>query len=178
MKLGHWVTGSPGHHFDPVWDPSFFRFFSKKCPKCKTYIWNAEMTKVIVYCLLLDWNHWMLVHAMNFHFYLWLLKTLWPENTSSHIHRHLEFIIEQGHRVNWVSGSLDSRVAGSQNVTQFHFCDNFCFYFSKLVQSVSCLLFHFVCFVMHFTVHAAFVHVKLTMIALYYMPVSDCLFVN
>jgi len=34
--------------------------------------------------------------------------------------RHLEFIIEQGHRVNWVSGSLDSRVTGSQNVTQFH----------------------------------------------------------
>ena len=26
---------------------------------------------------------------------------------------HLEFIIEQGHRVNWVSGSLDSRVTGS-----------------------------------------------------------------
>jgi len=25
-----------------------------------------------------------------------------------------------GHRVNWVSGSLDSRVTGSQNVTQFH----------------------------------------------------------
>ena len=29
------------------------------------------------------------------------------------ISRHLEFIIEQGHRVNWVSGSLDSRVTGS-----------------------------------------------------------------
>jgi len=27
--------------------------------------------------------------------------------------------MEQGHRVNWVSGSLDSRVTGSQNVTQF-----------------------------------------------------------
>ena len=27
--------------------------------------------------------------------------------------RHLEFIIEHGHRVNWVSGSLDSRVTGS-----------------------------------------------------------------
>jgi len=27
--------------------------------------------------------------------------------------RHLEFIIEQGHRVNWVSGLLDSRVTGS-----------------------------------------------------------------
>ena len=36
------------------------------------------------------------------------------------ISRHLEFMIEQGHRVNGVSGSLDSRVTGSQNVTQFH----------------------------------------------------------
>jgi len=42
-----------------------------------------------------------------------IIKMLWPENTSSHISRHLEFIIEQGHRVNWVSGSLDSRVTGS-----------------------------------------------------------------
>jgi len=77
------------------------------------YIWNAEMTKVIVRCLLLDWNHWMSVHAMNFYFYLWLVKILLPENTSSHISLHLEFIIEQGHRVNWVSGSLDSRITGS-----------------------------------------------------------------
>jgi len=105
------VTGSPGHYFDPMWDPSFYRF-SKKCPKCKTYFWNAEMTKVIVSCLLY-WNHWMSVHEMNFYFYLWLLKIIWPENTASHISRHLEFIIEQGHRVIWVSGSLDTRVIGS-----------------------------------------------------------------
>jgi len=90
----------------------------EKSPKCKTYIWNAEMTKVIVRCLLLDWNHQMSVHAMNFYFYLWLLKIRTPLHTS----RHLEFIIEHGHRVNWVSGSLDSRVTGSQNVTQFHVC--------------------------------------------------------
>ena len=111
---GQWIiwssftSGSPGHHFDPVWDPSFSGS-RKKCPKCKTYICNAEMTKVIVRCLLFHWNHWISVHAMNFYFYLWLLKILWPENTSSHINRHLVFIIEQGHRVNWVSGSLDSR---------------------------------------------------------------------
>jgi len=36
-----------------------------------------------------------------------IIKILWAENTSSHISRHLEFIIEQGHRVNWVCGSLD-----------------------------------------------------------------------
>ena len=76
-SLGHRVngssftSGSPGHHSDTVWDTSFSGF-RKKCPKCKRYIWNAEMTKVIVRCLLLDWNHWMSVHAMNFYFYLWL----------------------------------------------------------------------------------------------------------
>ena len=105
------TSGSPGH-FYPVWDPSF-PGFRKKCPKCKMSIWNAEITKVIVSCLLLDWNHWMSVHAMNFYIYPWLLKILWPENTFSHLSRHLEFIIEQGHQVNWVSGSLDSRVTGS-----------------------------------------------------------------
>jgi len=30
-----------------------------------------------------------------------------------HISRHLEFIIEQGHRVNWASESLDFRVTAS-----------------------------------------------------------------
>ena len=108
-RPGHRVTGSS---FWPGVRPEFFRF-SKKCPKCKTYIWNVKMTKVIVRCLLLDWNHWMSVLAMNFYFYIWLLKILWPENTSSHMSRHLEFITEQGHQVNWVSGSLDSRVTGS-----------------------------------------------------------------
>ena len=124
MELGHWVTRSighlghlslPGHRviiLTRCETPSFSGF-RKKCPKCKTYIWNGEMTKVIVRCLLLDWNHWMSVHVMNFYFYLWSLKILWPEKTSSLISRHLEFIIEQGHRVNWVSGSLDSRVTGS-----------------------------------------------------------------
>jgi len=122
----NWVSGSPGQWVilvifhvrvtrSPFWSgvrPEFFRF-PKKCPKCKTYIWNAEMTKVIVRCLLLDWNNWMSAHAINFYFYLWLLNILWPENTSSHISRHLKFIIEKGHRVNWVSESLDSWVTGS-----------------------------------------------------------------
>ena len=42
-----------------------------------------------------------------------LLSPMIIKNSSSHISRHLEFITEQGHRVNWVSGSLDSRVTGS-----------------------------------------------------------------
>ena len=33
---------------------------------------------------------------------------------------HLGNLSRPGHRVIWVSGSLDSQVAGSQNVTQFH----------------------------------------------------------
>jgi len=76
MELRHWVTGSIGHlghlsrpgHRVIIWPgvrPEFFRF-SEKCTKFKTYVWNAEMTKVIVRCMLLDWNHWMSVHAMNF----------------------------------------------------------------------------------------------------------------
>jgi len=129
LQTWNWVIGSPGQwviwvifhvrvtgsSFWPGVSTEFF-WFSKKCPKCTGYIWYAKMTKVIVRCLLLDWNQWMSVHAVNFYFYLWLLKILWPEDTSSW---HFEFTIEQGHRVNWVSGSLDSRVAGSRNVTQF-----------------------------------------------------------
>ena len=64
-----------------------------------------------VRCLLLDWYHWMSVLVMNFYFYLWLLKLLWPENTSSHMTRHFEFIIEQvtgstGSPGRWIPGSL------------------------------------------------------------------------
>jgi len=122
-SLGHRVngsfgssftSGSPGHHFDPVWDPSFFSGFRKNTQNAKrTFEMLKWQKSFIVRCLLLDWNHWMSVHAMNFYFYIWLLKILWPENTSSHISRHLEFNIEQSHRVNWVSGSLDYRVTGS-----------------------------------------------------------------
>jgi len=120
-SLGHRVngsfessftSGSPGHHFDPVRDPSFSGF-RKNAQNAKRTFEMPKWQKVIVRYLLLDWNHWMSVHAMNFYFYLWLLKILCPENIFSHISRHLEFIIEQGHRVNWVSGSLDSRVTGS-----------------------------------------------------------------
>jgi len=44
---------------------------------------------------------------------------LLPENTASHISRHLEFIIKQGLRV---AGFLGHWVARSQNETQFHLC--------------------------------------------------------
>jgi len=125
---GQWViwvifhVPSPGHHFDPVWNPSFSGFRKNAQNAKRTFEmlkWQKSLSGI---CCWTDINHCMSVHAMNFYFYLWLLKILWPENTSSHISRHLEFTIEQGHRVNWVSGSLDSRVTGSQNVTQFHLC--------------------------------------------------------
>ena len=116
MELGHWVTRSMGYlsrlgHRVIILtrcETGVFLRFSKICPKCKTYIWNAEMTKVIVRCLLLDWYHWMSVHAMNFYFYLWLLKILWTENTSSHISRHLENRVtgSSGSPGRWIPGSL------------------------------------------------------------------------
>ena len=83
MELGHWVIFHVRVIILTQCETRVFAVFEKKCPKCKTYIWNGEMTKVTVRCLLLDWNPWMSVHAMNFYFYLWLLKILWwPENTS------------------------------------------------------------------------------------------------
>jgi len=48
-----------------------------------------------------------------------IIKILWPENTSSHISRHLEFIIERSLGLR-VAGFPGPWIAGSQNVTQFH----------------------------------------------------------
>ena len=124
-SLGHRVSGSfgssftsgsPGYHFDLVWAPSF-PVFEKKC---KTYIWNAEMTKVIVRCLLLDWNHWMPVRAMNFYFYLWLLKNslaweyFFTHKSTFGVHYRTGSPGQLGLRVAAFPGHW---VAGSQNVT-------------------------------------------------------------
>ena len=141
-SLGHRVTrsfgssftsGSPGHHFDPVWDPSFSGF-GKKCPKCKAYFWNADMTKIIVRCLLLDWNHWMSVHAINFYFYLWLLKKyLAWECFFTHTCKSTFGV----HYRTGSPGQLGLWVAGSQNVTQFHVCCTVCdLYFTLTYDSL------------------------------------------
>jgi len=106
------ITGSLGHHFDPVWDPSFSGFRKNAQNAKRTFEmlkWQKSLSGVccwteITGCQFMQWT---------FTFTYDYEKTLWPENTSSHISRHLEFIIEQGHRVNWVSGSLDSWVTGS-----------------------------------------------------------------
>ena len=130
MELGHWVTGSMGHlgHLSRPGHrviiltglrPEFFRF-SKKCQKCKTYIWNAKMTKVIVRCLLLDWNHWMSVHAMNLYFYLWLLKSslaweyFFTHKWTFGVHCRTGSTGQLGLRA---AGFPGHWVAGSQNVT-------------------------------------------------------------
>ena len=119
VSLGHRVSGPS---FWPSVRPEFFRFW-KKCPKCKTYIWNAEMTKVIVRCLLLDWNHWMSVHAMNFFLLPMIIKnSLAWEDFFTH---KSTFGVHYGTRS---PGQLGLRIAGfpghwvaaSQNVTQFH----------------------------------------------------------
>ena len=75
------VTGSPDNHFDPVWDPSFFRFRKYAQNEKRTFEmlkWRKSLSGV----WLLDWNHWISVRAINFYFYLWSLKTYWPEDTS------------------------------------------------------------------------------------------------
>ena len=120
MELGHWVTGSMGHLSRPghrviIWPavrPEFF-WFSKKIPKMKILhlkCWNdkshCQVSVVGLKSLDVSQCNELLLLPM-------IIKILWPENTSSHISRHLEFIIEKGHQVNWVSGSLDSRVTGS-----------------------------------------------------------------
>ena len=110
----NWVIGSPGQWviwvifyarvtgslFWPGVIPEFFRF-SKKIKNTQNAKRTLEMLK---------WSHYQ-VSVVG-------MKSL--DVSPSNELLLLEFIIEQGHRVNWVSGSLDSRVAGSQNVTQFH----------------------------------------------------------
>jgi len=118
VSLGQWViwvifhARVTGSSFWPDVRPEFFRF-PKKMPEMQNVhskCWNDKSHCQVSVVGLKS----LFEHVMNFYFYLCLLKILWPENrpTSSHISRHLEFIIEQGHRVNWVSGSLDSRVTG------------------------------------------------------------------
>ena len=127
----NWVIGSPGQWV--FWVIFHVRVTGSSFWPCVTRVFpvfekmpNVQNVHLKCWkwqkCLLLDWNHWMSVHAMNFYFYLWLLKILWPENTFSHISRHLEFILEQGQLGLRVAGFPGHSLAGSQNVTQFHLC--------------------------------------------------------
>ena len=105
-QLGHWVTGSMGHlghlprpgHRVIILTRCETRVFSgfRKKPKMQNVhlkCWNdkSHCQVSVVGLKSLD------VSPCN---ELLLLPT------SSHVSRHLEFIIEQGHRVNWIPGSL------------------------------------------------------------------------
>ena len=107
--------------FWPGVRPEFFPVFEKNAQNAKR---TFEMLKwqVIVWCLMLDWYHWMSVHAINFYFYVWLLKILWLENTSSHVSRHLEFIIKQGQWVTGSTGSPGRWITGSQSSSLLSTC--------------------------------------------------------
>jgi len=113
MELGQWVTGSPGqwvifhvrvtgspgHHFHPVWDPSFTGY--RKKPK---------MQNVQLKCCN-DKSHCQVsvvglkspdVSPCN---ELLLLPMIIKHSLAPlHISRHLKFIIEQGLRVAWFPG--------------------------------------------------------------------------
>ena len=124
MEVGHWINGSMGHlghlsrpghrvtgsSFDPVWDSSFFGFRKNAQNAKRTFEmlkWHKSLSGVccwteITGCQSMQWTFPFTYDYQNF----------WPENTSSHISPHLEFIIQQGHWVNWVSRSLDSRSLG------------------------------------------------------------------
>ena len=123
MELGHWVTGSMGNlgHLSRTGrrviiltrcETRDFPVFEKmhKMQNVHLKCWNdkshCQVSVVRLKSLDVSPCNELLLLPM-------IIKMLWPENTSSHISRHLEFIIEQAHRVNWVSGSLDSRVTGS-----------------------------------------------------------------
>jgi len=122
-ELGHWVTGSMGHlghllrpghkvtgsSFWPGVRPEFFRF-SKKMHKMQNVhlkCWNDKSRCQVSFVGLKS------LDASPCHKLLLLPMTIKLFGPPLHTSRHLEFIIEQVHRVNWVSGSLDFLVTGS-----------------------------------------------------------------
>jgi len=131
MELGHWVTGSMGHlshvrvtgsSFWPGVRPEFFRFSKKMLKMQKVHLkcWNDKshcLVSVVARLKSLDvsrCNKLLLLPVIIKNSLAWeYFFATSMIRTPLHISRHLEFIIEQGHRVNWVSGSLDSRVSGS-----------------------------------------------------------------
>ena len=120
MELGHWVTGSIGHlghlsrpgHRVIILTQCEIRVFPvyEKMPrmqnvhlKCLNDKSHCQMSVVGLKSLDVSPCNEILLLSM-------IIKFFGPP---LHISRHLEFIIEQGHRVNWVSGSLDFRITGS-----------------------------------------------------------------
>jgi len=107
-------------HFDPVWDPYFPVF--KKCQKCKTYIWNAEMTShcqvSVVGLKSLDvspCNELLLSPMIIKNSLAW--EYFFTHKSTSGVHYRTRSPGQLGLRV---AGFPGHWVAGSQNVTQFH----------------------------------------------------------
>jgi len=113
MILGHLVTGSMGH-LGHLSRPGHWVIILTKMQNVQLKCWNDKSHCQVSVGGMKSPD----VSPSN---QLLLLPMIIKHSLAPlHISRHLEFIIEQGHRVNWVSGSLDSRVTGSQNLTPFH----------------------------------------------------------
>ena len=132
----NWVIGSPGQwvmwviFHVRVTGSSFwlgvrleFFQFSKKCPKCKTYIWNAEMTKShsqvsVVGLKSLDvspCNELLLLPMIIKNSLAW--KYFFTHKSTFVVHYRRGLPGQLGLRV---AGFPGHWVAGSQNVIQFH----------------------------------------------------------
>ena len=92
-SLGHRVngsfgssftSGSPGHRIIilTLCETRVFPVFEKNAQTAKRTFEMLKWRKSLSGVWLLDWNHWISVRAINFYFYLWSLKTYWPEDTS------------------------------------------------------------------------------------------------
>ena len=127
MELGHWVTGLMGHlgHLLRTGrrviiltrcETRDFPVF-EKMPKMQNVhlkCWNdkSHCQVSVVGLKSLDvspCNELLLLPMIIKNSLAWEYFFVTPQ----HISRHLELIIEQGHRINWVSESLDPRVTGS-----------------------------------------------------------------
>ena len=115
--LGH--LSRPGHRviiLTRCETPVFLIF--EKMPKMQ----NVHLKWWNVSCLLLDWNLWMSVHAMNVYLYLWLFKNslaweyFFTHKSTFGVHSRTGSPGQLGLRV---AGFPGQWVAGSQNV---HLC--------------------------------------------------------
>ena len=94
VELGHWVTGSVGHlghlsrpgHRVIILTRCETRVFPvfEKMPTLQNVHLKCWNDKSYCQVSVVGLRSLDAAHAMNFYFYLWLLKILWPENTSSH----------------------------------------------------------------------------------------------
>ena len=122
----NWVSGSfhsfgssftSGLSFWPGVRSKFFRF-SKKCPKCKTYIWNALLSVVGLKSLdVSPCNELLLLPMIIKNSLAW--EYFFTHKSTFGVYYRTGSPGQLGLRV---AGFPGHWVAGSQNVTQFHLC--------------------------------------------------------